>query len=206
MAENRPKKKAVVSGSKVLKKPLGERFCETFFGGTVKDAKTFTVHEIIVPKIKDLIYDAFTGSLDRLLNGGGNTYRGYYGQRYSSNITMYTPGTGYSSIYNPTKASAQAKVNQVAVAGYSSSQRPDVILYQDTPDMRAKDKAALVLESMRAQIATAGFATVSDYKDFSDVSAAFTDEYYGWYDLSQARIKPERGGYIIVLPPTEQVR
>jgi hypothetical protein len=90
--------------------------------------------------------------------------------------------------------------------------RPDIIVYHDTVDettgqrISAKANAEMVLNNMKNQILTGNYVTVADYKDFSQVSSQFTDSYYGWYDLSQARIRSEHGGYIIVLPPTVQVK
>lgn len=195
MAE-REKKKAVISkGVKVVKKPLGERFAETFFGGTVKDTKSFTLHEIIVPAIKNLVYESFTGALDRLLNGG-NGRVGYpgYNKIVSGGVSIFTPNTtSYNSMYNG-KAKPQ-------VSGYSSSRNPEILVFPN------RQSAEAVLNALRAQILEYGMATVADMYDFADASGkgSFTDAYYGWTDLSGARVKAERGGHVLVLPPTQQI-
>lgn len=196
MAEREKKAAVVKKGEvKVVKKPIGERFAETFFGGTVKDTKAFTVHEIIVPAIKNLVYESFTGALDRLLNGGnGRTGYSGYNKIVSGGVSIFTPSnTSYSSMYS--------NKNKPAVGGYSSSRNPDMLIFPN------RQSADAVLNALRSQILEYGVASVSDMYDFADSSSrsSFTDTYYGWTDLSAARVKPERGGYVLVLPPTQQI-
>lgn len=205
MADKKPK----VNGKnvKIIKKPLGERFAETFFGGTVKDAKAYTLHEIIVPAIKNLVYESFTGALDRLLNGGnGRTGYSNYSRITSGGVSIFTPQTvSYNSV------SAMNTKQKPAIGGYSS-RNPETIVFYDVSDangktLRSRDRAAGVLAQMQNQIMSASYVTVSDYYDFAEVTAGgFTDDYYGWRDLSMARIMPKDGGHVIILPPTEQVR
>lgn len=197
------KKKPVANGVKVVKKPLGERFAETFFGGTVKDAKAYTMHEIIVPAIKNMVYESFTGALDRLLNGANSGYRyRNYGPstRVGGGVSVLTAQTSYSSAFKPGPGS---NAQLPAINGYASSRNPDMLIFP------SKGAADAVLDALRRQIIEYGATTVSDYYDFADVSAtkgSFTDSYYGWTNLDGARTRMEQGGYTIILPPTEQVK
>lgn len=203
MDNNAKKDPVIKGGAKIIKKPLLERFSETFFGGSIHDAKHYAVHEYIIPGIKNIFRDSVTGALDRLLYGdSASPYIGKGG------IKFLTPGSGSSIIpYN----SMSGKVTSLAAKSKESSMRPETIVYQDTIDettgqrISAKTNAEMVLASMQQQIITGGYVTVADYKDFSQVSSQFTDGYYGWYDLSQARIRAEHGGAVIILPPTVQI-
>lgn len=195
------KKTASAGGGQIIKKPLGEKFAETFFGGTVKDAKAYTFHEIIVPAIKDLVYQSFTGALDRLLNGSGGSGYGYYGgrktQTWGSGVTIFTPGASYTNYgSNKTKASA--------ALGTSGSRTPTTIAFD------RKGDADEVLARLRSELHTYSSVSVETYYDIAseyvqgvDKLITFTDNYYGWTDLSGARTKPYQGGRtIIVFPPT----
>lgn len=206
MAE-RDKKAPIVKkgGAKLIKKPLYERFSETFFGGSIHDAKSYAIREYIIPGIKNIVRDSITGALDRLLYGDSSTT--IVGK---NGIKFLTPG-GSNSIV-PYGSISSGKVIGGGIRTSQSSMRPDIIVYHDTVDettgqrISAKANAEMVLNNMKNQILTGNYVTVADYKDFSQVSSQFTDSYYGWYDLSQARIRSEHGGYIIVLPPTVQVK
>lgn len=205
MAE-RDKKAPIVKkgGAKLIKKPLYERFSETFFGGSIHDAKSYAIREYIIPGIKNIVRDSITGALDRLLYGDSSTT--IVGK---NGIKFLTPG-GSNSIV-PYGSISSGKVIG-GTRSVQSSMKPSVVVYYDTIDestgrrITAEENARNVLTRLREQIITGTYATVADYKDFSQVSAEFTDENFGWYDLSQARIRPEQGGYIIVLPPTVQVK
>lgn len=197
------KKKPESGGGQIIKKPLSEKFAETFFGGTIKDAKAYTVHEIIVPALKNLVYESFTGALDRLLNGNAGGH-GYYGRRnnqpWNGGVTIFTPGTNYKNYGTTTKASQ--------VSGYGHNSRtPAVIAF----DRRAD--AEEVLTRLRHELASYSSVSIETYYDIAseyvqgaDKLMSFTDNYFGWTDLSSARTKPYQGGRtIIVFPPTEQV-
>lgn len=194
MAEQ-PKKK----GGKIIKKPLSERFAETFFGGTVKEAKAYTMREIIVPAIKNMVYDSFTGALDRLLNGGNATY-------HNRNSGIWTPGvTILGSSTQKTNYSTGTKLS-TALPTTASSRNPSVIIFDN------KAAADDVLNILRTSLMTYPTVTVEAYYDAANdyVSGAsklvsITDSYYGWTDLSTARVKPFQGGYIIQFPPTQAI-
>ena len=112
----------------------------------------------------------------------------------SGGVSIFTPSnTSYSSMYS--------NKNKPAVGGYSSSRNPDMLIFPN------RQSADAVLNALRSQILEYGVASVSDMYDFADSSSrsSFTDTYYGWTDLSAARVKPERGGYVLVLPPTQQI-
>lgn len=199
------KKKPTANGIKVVKKSIGERLAETFFGGTIKDAKSFVIHERIVPAIKEMIFESFTGGLDQLLNGN-NAHTGYKNyNKVAGGVSIYTPPavTSYSAI-----SSGKAKPQ---IGGYSS-RNPETLVFYDVKDenghtIRGRDRASHVLGELQKQIMTAGYATVSDYYDFAEVTAGhFTDNNFGWTDLSTARIMPRDGGYVIALPPADQVK
>lgn len=192
----------IIGGGSVKKKPIGERLAETFLGGSIKDAKSYVVREVIVPKIKELVYESITGSIDKLINGGSGGKKSSY-----SSYTVYpTTYTSYNNYNNTPKLSQ--------VFGSGSSRAPAVIT------LAHKTDADYVLSRMveYLQHYPEG-VTVSTYYEAcrevleaggvkSDISKvmSYTDEYYGWTDLSGARVRPHEGGYIVQLPPTIQLR
>ena len=67
-----------------------------------------------------------------------------------------------------------------------------------------KFQAEHVLDELKIMIDRYGFATVADYYDACGKLAKFTDSYYGWDDLNDAKIVPRfRKGYSLSLPATK---
>lgn len=203
MADN--KKSKTSNGVKVIKKPLGEKIADVFLGGTIKDAKHYALNNVIAPRVRETVFEAFTGFLDKLINGD-NVRTSYTSFNKSTNgVSVFTTNgvTSYNAI-----SSGKAKPQ---ISGYSS-RNPETLVFYDTKDddgriLRGIDRAAYVLAELQKQIMTATYATVSDYYDIAQVTAGhFTDANFGWRDLSMARIAPRDGGYIIILPPAEQVK
>src|SRR5690242_343682 len=70
-ADAEPKKvEKVISGEAVRrKKPLGKRFSETFAGGDAKSVWSYVFLDVIVPAAKDMVVDAASQGVERLIFG-----------------------------------------------------------------------------------------------------------------------------------------
>lgn len=196
------KKKAPIKtdsgGGKIIKKPLHDRIAQTLFGGTMKESAQYAAHTYIIPGIRDLIFESITGALDRLIHGDGAV--GYKGKSapWNSGVSIYTPGTSYTSYSSTTKATT--------VMNGSSSREPQMIL------LNRKQDADELLRRMSDWIANYQCISVERYYDLANDFVpgtskliTFTDAYYGWYNLQMARVRPYQGGYYIQFPPTEAV-
>jgi hypothetical protein len=88
-----PKKiEKVIQGEAVRrKKPLGKRFTETFVGGDAKGVWGYVFLDVLVPAAKDMIVDATSQGVERMIFGES---RG--GRRSSSNRSP----NGYVSYNN----------------------------------------------------------------------------------------------------------
>ena len=203
MAEQ-PKKKAQ-SGGMVIKKPLSERFAETFFNGSVKEAKSKAVHEIIVPAIKNMIFDAFTGALSSLLNGnGGDNWRRPQSNSWAPGVTLYSPAVPQTNYSTGTKLSQ-------AIYTSSSSRRPAFVAFD------YKDDAEKVLNDLKGQLTmypsvtmATYYDTASEYAKGADTLITITDSQYGWTDLTMARIRSQvcndgKSRWVIQFPPTQAI-
>ena len=47
------------------------------------------------------------------------------------------------------------------------------------------------------------WVSVPEFYSMVDVTAEFTDEKWGWTNISTAQIRPSRGKYVILLPSPE---
>lgn len=148
-----------------------------FFG--LGELKTFRDYVSFVSDITNRIY----GALDTLM---GN-------RRGNSNV----PGAriAYSQPYQPNQPQGNAR--QRTAASYSYD---DLIF-----DMRGD--AEVTLSRMYELLGTYRAVSIADMFDLAGVTSpnGYTDNKYGWTDLSEARVVRVNGGYIIDLPRAIQL-
>lgn len=179
------------------KKGLGRQFRETFFSGNGKEALTYMGEEVVVPAIRDLIYDALHSGLDQIVYGNRT------GRRRGTSAAMgSTPGptVNYSSISTPTRASSQAKRSM------SSSSRARHNF--DELVISSIHEANEVLDNLFEQVSRHGQASVADLYELTNIRPEHTDERWGWTNLrgAQAIRLPRDKGFVLDLPRPEELR
>jgi hypothetical protein len=131
-----------------------------------------------------------------------STHRAFYGGGRSSttapNRTTSRP-TAYNRIaYQQTPSSSTSEPRRVS-AQAAATHNFDEIAF---PNIGAAEK---VLDTLTEYVEKYGFVSVMDFYDFCGFSnGEFTDEKYGWDNLTTARVRRTREGYILELPATKQ--
>lgn len=181
-------KKEVRPGSVMeSRKSLGKKFAETFVSEDVESVKSYIFSDVIIPMVKDMIVGVINQGADMLFYGrsGGTNYKGRSNGKYGS--------ASYQSYYNGGKQKA-----------YSSGQPT-----RDTSEITfdTRKLAWDVLEEMRAVVEQYDNLSIIDYHDIVEkvtgfvASSNYTDDRYGWTDLSGVDVKMVRGGrYVLTLP------
>jgi hypothetical protein len=163
------------------KKPLWQRVSGSM---VVDDGPTVTqyiVFEVLLPAAKNMISDAVSQGVDRLMFGDSRPN--------SRNRTAGTSGyTNYSKV-TPLRPDRREMTQRAR----SSHDFDDIVI-------QTRGEAEEVLDKLRALVDQYEMATVSDLYDLVGVSGDFTDDKWGWYDLRNAGVRPIRAGYLIVLP------
>ena len=182
LAERRKLAK-VVSGTPRTKKKSGmSKLTEVFVSEDVSNVKSYIIMDVLLPALKNTIWDIVTGSLDMTLfegkgrngkraSGDKISYRGFYEQR-----------NGHHS---------------------SDSSRPTTRTRFDYDDIvfDTRGEAEVVLRLMDETIEEYGSVTVADMYDMAGLTEPYTANKYGWTTVRSAEIKRVRdGGYIICLP------
>lgn len=189
----RPKVERVVSGDVVRrKKPLGRRILQTFVGSDdARGVGEYLVQDVLVPMTRDLIAAFVTSGIERTLYGPDSrgqmsTTRNRMSAGNHTNYSRFSQGGGRLDSNRP-DISPQAR----------STHNFTEFEYNNRFD------AAEVLDTLLKLIDDYGVATVADFYEASGISGQFVDENHGWTDLSEARLRPVRGGkYTIIFPPT----
>jgi len=181
----------VISGeAKRRKRGLGRQFKDTFIEGSARMALEYMATDIVVPAIRDLIYDALQGGLDRMIYGESRIRRGR------------SSATSYSS------------VGHVNYQGMSSNKPPNT---SRTLSQRARtrhDFGGIVLDSredandvldrMFDVLSRYGSVPVTTLYALTGIEASHTDEKWGWTSLAGAKAAKQRdGGYLLDLPEPE---
>lgn len=185
--EPEKKKERVAKGAvSIQKKSPVRKFVETFVQEDAATMKAHLMNEVIVPAIKTTISDTVKNALDMMFWGKSGRPRT---QTPASRIQY----TSYSK--QQTMQSRQIQQQQQA--------RVTVYDFDDITFAERQD-AIDVRDKMREQLSVYQMVSVADLKDFAGVDAKFmkyTDNKYGWTDLSAAEVvHVSGGGWRIDLP------
>ena len=177
-----------IAKSKVKKRGVIERLVINFIGPDgIRDISKKLADEIVVPAVKNIIVDAFTSGIQMAILGKDEVH-GYRNDRTSYN--------GPSNQYWKSSAKPHAPTNNYTKAQNRNPQGNYVRDYV----LEERAHAVSVLQTLREQISKYGATSISDYNDLTGQDSTYTENQYGWRDLSGARIIPSRGGYVIKLP------
>lgn len=170
--DERKKLEKVVVGSVKTKKKggLGKLF-GTFVSEDVQDIKTYLFRDVVVPTIKKTISD----TVDMILYGSSNKSRST-----ASRVS-------YRSFYDEPR---NRNRDPRPVQGYSYD---DIVL-------ESRGEAEEVLMRLSELIDTYQIASVADLYDLVGIAGNYTDNRYGWTNLSSAEVKRVRDGWMLALP------
>lgn len=181
--ENDKKKdvKAVVKHAETRDEPVSKKLAGTFLSEDMDSVKTYILFDVLIPSIKDAISAIIHNGSDMLIYG----------------VTGQTRGRGGNS-----------RGTYVSYNNMSKRDRPENRGRRSVHDFReitydSREEAAMVLEELYEiiqQYPDEG-ASVADLYTLSNITPNFTDNKYGWNDISGVRVKQIRGGrFIIDLP------
>lgn len=183
----KPKVEKVVSGEVTeRKRPLGRRIRDSFTSPTAEGTGSYLVFDVILPRVKDLIFDIGESALRRTLFG--DTAKGY-SPRGSS-------GRGYTP-YNTIASSAVPKQQASKFAAEPPSDEFGEIV------VPSRGEAEAVMDKMGNLIENFGQASVSDLKAATGLTGRFTDERFGWTTMGGTDIRRVGGtepGYLLIFP------
>jgi hypothetical protein len=202
--ENIPKKKLepVVTGSaQVKKKSELQKLADLFFYRDGKNVKSYIVTDVLVPSGKKALSDIAKNTVnmitDILLNSismaiWGEPDRIGKGSSTASKVS-------YQKYYDRYGNSTQNDQSRQQVRTQSASGYSDIV-FQNRGD------AEEVLDRMREMENNHYIITVADVYELSDIKDNnYTNNKYGWTDISAAQIVSVREGFMLRLPKPMQI-
>jgi hypothetical protein len=188
-APKREKLESVVKKGQVIqKKPnILKRTARSMVAEDVNNVGDFVVTDILVPALRNLIYDVIVGGAGRTIFGSAQARRpgispGVFG-------TAQNLKTAYHNVTNSAPA-AQPAMSRQAQARFDFSEI----------SLTDHSEAILIIELLKQRIAEYGTASVADLYDLLGHTGGHTDQNWGWKDLSTAKPHQNRSGFVLDLP------
>lgn len=189
-----PEKKVekVIEGTAVQrKKPLTRRIAENFTGADAHSVGHYVLFQVVLPQLKDLIFDVGSSALQRTLFGEAGSSRSGSGTRRG-----YTP---YNTIATSAASKPQQSISKPQAA--ASNEFGEIIV-------ETRGEAQETMDKMGNLIETYGMASVSDLKAACGLTGNFTDERFGWTAMGGTDIRRVGGqnpGYLLIFPQPEEL-
>jgi hypothetical protein len=201
--EKKPTQKVVSGNVIVKKKAWHKRVLETFVGtGRCTDdagsVGQYIAQDVIVPAIKDVIVDAFTQAVERMVfgesRGRGTTRRGQ-----SNNGPSFVNYNGMSN--NGSRLMQPEARNDISRRSRETHNFGEIYI-------PTRGEADAVLNDLFACLSQWDAVTVADLYGLVGVSPSFTDHKYGWFGpdgLRGARYDHTRDGFRLHLPAPQPI-
>lgn len=176
----------VISGSAKQKKTSEfEKTIKLFLTEDLNNLKTYIIMGVLVPTIKKSLNDILICSINALF--------GNINQKSSPTVSKIAYNNFFGQEIRQREISPLTKISD----GYGIDD-----IYLDS-----RGDAELILETMADAISQYGVVSVADYYDFVGINTDnYTNNNYGWTNISSAKIITTRDGYLIKLPKAQQIR
>lgn len=184
--KEKPKLEALNIQTRTKKKPWYKRAADTFIVEDTKSIKSFIIHDVIIPTLKDTFYEVVMGSLGMALYQDTKARGGRRRSSLSSSDRTYISyGDISTNGRSRERDRSRVLINRIDI--------DDLIV--DTAN-----EAHLIIDALCDRIEMYEEATVQDLYDLRGVSAPRTAMYQGWKDLSTARVHKVPEGWLVELP------
>jgi hypothetical protein len=177
------------------KRGLGRQFKETFFQGTGRDVIGYMVEDVVVPAIRDTLYNAWQGGLDKMIYGDSR------GGRRRSTGPLANSSTGHVA-YDRISKSQSASPPQRILSGRSRARHDfdDIII-------DSMKEAHEVIDRLFDVLSMYGQVSVAQLYALTGIRAEHTDNKWGWTNLKGSRaVRLADGRYLLDLPRPEELR
>lgn len=180
--ENKHISKVISGPVKTKKKTAVHKFSEVFLAEDVAKVRRFIVNDVVIPTFKKAVVDIVTDGVNMLLYGES----GRPGKRGGNSATRVS----YSSIY---ERGSESRRDYNSVSPRTAYDYDDICL-------ATRSEAEDVLASLDGAIEQYGSTSIADLYECVGITARYTDNRYGWTDLSNARPVHTRDGWMLKLP------
>ena len=179
-----PKVKKIVK-HRVIKKPKGflDNLSEAFFGSDANSVMGYVLQDVLVPAAKNTLSEMVSTGIEMLL----------FGEAHSSNKRDKNRSyVSYGGFFKDHDRQRGSNLN----SGLRNRARHKF----DDLALGSRMEAQDVVDALVDLIENYEVATVADFYDLVGMESVFSDQKYGWNNLSRVDIRRTREGYVILLP------
>lgn len=194
----RVEKKIVANKVVRRKKTLGTRFREVFLGADADTVREYIIMDVMIPAAKDMITDAVSGGVERMLFGDSQ-HGGRRSRSRSRGPNVYTSYDRYSSRDRRDRPPFRDDRRDRPALSRRARENHDF----DDIVLATRAEADEVIDRLYDLIREYDAASVSDLYRMLGETPAFTDDKWGWTDLRGSRVRHVRGGYLLDIPRPE---
>lgn len=169
------------------KKPWGKRLSETLVGGDISDVSSYVVLQVLVPAAKDMISDALSQAVDRMLFGDSTSRTR---SRSSSRPSGTNGYVSYNRMSQGRSAEPRSGLNEFARRPRSSHDFDEIVVATRVEGEEVLNRMSDIIDQYEQ-------ATVADLLELVGISGNHVDHKWGWTDVSSFRLQKIRDGYLI---------
>lgn len=189
MAEE--KKVEKITKSKVVRR---KKKVETPLEKSFKTAWVYIRSNVLVPALKDMVYDAITGGAKAVIFRDEDII--HHSPRTNNNVIV---SNGGGTAYNKIRRGNQHAINRPAPERNVSS----TSYFVDDIVIADRSEADAIIMGLRAYIEQYEMATVGDLYSMVGATGSPQDEKWGWTDLRGATTRRTNMGHLLVFPDPE---
>ena len=202
-APEKPEKiQKLTTGPVILKKKgFGSRFKDAFTGDDGRGVLEHVLWDVLIPSAKDMIADAGQEALNRALYGDSRSGRRPSPTNYAS---RYAASTIASRVNYSRPSTISDPREKAKVKSQSVNPTRGQVDFQDII-LSTRVEAENIIYKMNEFVDQFEQVTIADLLELVGVTAEFTDQRYGWTDVTGARPRKMRDGYLLDLPAPVQL-
>lgn len=175
----------VIKGTvKQQKKSLFKKFTELFIGDDIDSVGSYILYDVLIPAAKTTLSDMVGSGIEMLLFGEAKGNR----TKRDRNKSYVSYSSYYKNDYPREGGSREASRKNRTMHNFD-----DIVL-------ESRGEAEEVLSHLVDLTEDYGVATIADLYDLVGITSNFTDNKYGWTNLSNATVSRVRDGYLVNLP------
>ena len=168
--------KVVTNPVKVKKKGELRKFTDVFLAEDAASVKSYILEDVLIPTIKEAIYNTLTGALDMSLFGGTGRSKAKAG---SASYISY---------------------DRFAKREPRTHSRGNAAPALDNIVFSTRGEGEEVLDRLDEAIRMYGQVSILDLYDLIGERTTPQDDKFGWTNLRNANLKRTRDGYLLELP------
>lgn len=178
------KVKAVANGVREKKGPL-KRLKESIFAAGPKEVKESIIKDVVLPSLKDFFADTLYTIVDVAIygRGGGRVTRGRKGRGRSS-----------GGVIDYNKESTRKRDRDRDSGRRSTGYSLDNIFFP------TREEADQVFDALVEELDDKGEVSVYYFYELAGITAAYTDQAWGWTSLEGTGYVRNEDGYALALP------